>query len=207
MLEAHDLAGARGRARLFSGVGIRVETGRALAVTGANGSGTTALLRILAGLTAPVAGTVRLDGAAMMPFDPRLREAVVFGGHLPALKDELTARENLESLVALAGAEVEPTAIDDALDRVALSKRQSLPARVLPQGQRRRIPLAASSLSRGPRGLLPLARFPLRRKPLWICDEPATALDKDGLALFTTMLAEHLDRGGMAVVATAQRIG
>jgi heme exporter protein A len=191
MLEAHDLAGARGRARLFSGVGIRVETGRALAVTGANGSGKTTLLRILAGLTAPVAGTVRLDGAAMMPFDPRLREAVVFGGHLPALKDELTARENLESLVALTGAKAMPAAIDDALDRVALSKRQSLPARVLSQGQRRRVALA---------------RFALLRKPLWIYDEPATALDKDGLALFTTMLAEHLDRGGMAVIATHQPI-
>ncbi len=191
MLEAHDLAGTRGRARLFSGVGIRVEAGRALAVTGANGSGKTTLLRILAGLTAPAAGTVRLHGATMKPFDPRLREAVAFGGHLPALKDELTARENLESLVALAGTSVAPAAIDDALDRVALSKRQSLPARVLSQGQRRRIGLA---------------RFALLRKPLWIVDEPATALDKDGLSLFATMLSEHLDRGGMAVIATHQPI-
>ncbi|HEY5861647.1 MAG TPA: ATP-binding cassette domain-containing protein, partial [Casimicrobiaceae bacterium] len=58
MLEAHDLAGERGHARLFRDVAFRVEAGRALAVTGANGSGKTTLLRMLAGLTAPAAGTI-----------------------------------------------------------------------------------------------------------------------------------------------------
>jgi heme exporter protein A len=191
MLEAHDLAAERGHARLFRAVTFRVEAGRALAVTGANGSGKTTLLRILAGLTAPVAGSVRLNGAPMKPFDPRLREAVVFGGHLPALKDELTALENLESLTTLAGATVSRAQLVEALDRVALSRRQMLPARVLSQGQRRRIGLA---------------RLRVLRKPLWILDEPATALDQDGTALFDAMLAEHLDGGGAAVVATHQPI-
>ena len=100
-LEAHDLAGARGYAKLFGGLSFRVDAGRALAVTGANGSGKTTLLRILAGLSAPSSGAVRWNGDAMAPFDPRLREAVVFHGHLHALKDELTTLENLASLVAL----------------------------------------------------------------------------------------------------------
>ena len=191
MLEAHDLAGARGHARLFHGVAFRVDAGRALAVTGANGSGKTTLLRMLAGLTAPAAGSIRFNGAAMKPFDPRLREAVVFGGHLPALKDELTALENLESLSTLAGASVSRAQLVEALDRVALSRRQMLPARVLSQGQRRRIGLA---------------RLRVLRKPLWILDEPATALDHDGTALFGAMLAEHLEGGGAAVVATHQPI-
>ncbi|MET0733432.1 MAG: cytochrome c biogenesis heme-transporting ATPase CcmA [Casimicrobiaceae bacterium] len=191
MLEAHDLAGERGHARLFRDVAFRVEAGRALAVTGANGSGKTTLLRMLAGLTAPAAGTVRLNGEPMKPFDPRLREAVVFSGHLPALKDELTALENLESLTALAGTSVPREQLLEALDRVALARRHVLPARALSQGQRRRIGLA---------------RLRVLRKPLWILDEPATALDADGTALFGAMLAEHLEGGGTAVVATHQSI-
>ena len=191
MLEAHDLAGERGHARLFRDVAFRVEAGRALAVTGANGSGKTTLLRMLAGLTAPAAGTIRLNGEPMKPFDPRLREAVVFGGHLPALKDELTALENLESLTALAGTSVPREQLLEALDRVALARRHMLPARALSQGQRRRIGLA---------------RLRVLRKPLWILDEPATALDADGTALFGAMLAEHLEGGGTAVVATHQSI-
>jgi heme exporter protein A len=191
MLAAHDLAGGRGHARLFRDVAFRVEAGRALAVTGANGSGKTTLLRMLAGLTAPAAGTIRLNGEPMAPFDPRLREAVVFSGHLPALKDELTALENLESSTVLAGTSVPREHLLEALDRVALARRQTLPARALSQGQRRRIGLA---------------RLRVLRKPLWILDEPATALDADGTALFGAMLAEHLEGGGTAVVATHQSI-
>jgi heme exporter protein A len=191
MLEAHDLAGERGPVRLFRDVTFRVEAGRALTVIGANGSGKTTLLRILAGLTAPAAGVVRWHGAPMKLFDPRLREAVVFGGHLPALKDELTAIENLESLVSLAGASVARAALVEALDRVALFRRQMLPARVLSQGQRRRIGLA---------------RLIALRKPLWILDEPTTALDADGASLLSSIVAEHLDGGGVAVVATHQPI-
>ncbi|MEP6678771.1 MAG: cytochrome c biogenesis heme-transporting ATPase CcmA [Betaproteobacteria bacterium] len=191
MLEAQDLAAERGQARLFRGVAFRIEPGCALAVTGSNGSGKTTLLRILAGLSAPAAGSVRLAGIPVKPFDPRLREAIAFGGHLPALKDELTALENLESLTALAGTRVTHAVLREALDRVALARPQALPARVLSQGQRRRIGLA---------------RLRVLRKPLWILDEPATALDREGNALFDSMLAEHLDDGGAAVVATHQPI-
>jgi heme exporter protein A len=191
MLEAHQLAGERGRVRLFRDVTFRVEAGRALTVTGANGSGKTTLLRILAGLSAPAAGSVRLGGAPVAPFDARLRESIAFAGHLPALKDELTAFENLESMVALAGASASRAELAEALDRVALSRRQMLPARVLSQGQRRRIGLA---------------RLRVLKKPLWILDEPATALDADGTSLLTAMLGEHLDVGGATVVATHQPI-
>jgi len=188
-LEAHDLAGARGYAKLFGGLSFHVDAGRALAVTGANGSGKTTLLRILAGLSAPSSGAVRWNGDAMAPFDPRLREAVVFHGHLHALKDELTTLENLASLVALAGMRAAPDDLARALDDVALTRQRQLPARVLSQGQRRRVGLA---------------RLRLLQKPLWVLDEPATALDADGAALLAAMLDEHLAAGGAAVIATHQ---
>jgi heme exporter protein A len=189
MLEAQDLAAQRGHARLFSGVTLSVASGRALAVTGPNGSGKTTLLRMLAGLTAPAAGTIRLNGESLRPFDPRFRAAVAFVGHLPALKDELTASENLASLVALGGGEASRERLATALDAVALTRQRDLPARVLSQGQRRRIGLA---------------RLALAGKSLWILDEPTTALDADGSAHLARIVREHLDTGGSAVMATHQ---
>jgi heme exporter protein A len=191
VLEAANLAAVRGRTRLFTGVALRVATRDALFVTGPNGSGKTTLLRILAGLTAPAAGTIRFRGDAVSMFDSRLRDHVAFAGHLPALKDELTASENLSALVALAGTRVTHEQTVAALERVQLSRQRMLPARVLSQGQRRRIGLA---------------RLTLVNKPLWILDEPTTALDTDGIALLTSLLRRHLDTGGAAVVATHQRI-
>jgi len=191
ILEADHLAATRGRTRLFADVALRVAARQALFVTGPNGSGKTTLLRILAGLTAPAAGNVRFRGEAVAPFDARRRESVAFAGHLPALKDELSAAENLATLVALGGATASREAVSAALERVQLSRQRSLPARVLSQGQRRRIGLA---------------RLTLVDKPLWILDEPATALDGDGLELLTSLIRRHLDADGCAIVATHQRL-
>lgn len=188
-LQAQALSGARGYAQLFSGVSFRVEAGRALAVTGANGSGKTTLLRIVAGLSAAAAGKLFWNGDAMAPFDARLRAAVVFHGHLPALKDELTTSENLASLVALAGVHASDNELAQALEAVSLIRQRQLPARVLSQGQRRRVGLA---------------RLRVLKRPLWVLDEPATALDADGAALLATMLDDHLAAGGAAVIATHQ---
>jgi len=187
MLEAHDLAARRGHARLFSGLSFDVDGGQALVVTGANGAGKTTLLRTLAGLTAPEAGEIRWEGRTVAPFDSALRSALVYAGHQPAVKDELSTEENLSALVALAGESVPREALGRALDSVALARQRNLPARALSQGQRRRIGLA---------------RLMLVKRPLWILDEPTTALDAAGTQLLTRLVAEHLESGGIAVTAT-----
>jgi heme exporter protein A len=121
-----------------------------------------------------------------------VRAAITFVGHAPALKDELTTEENLGALVALAGESASAAAIRAALDAVELGSRRALHARVLSQGQRRRVGLARLSL---------LARR------LWVLDEPTTALDTAGAAMLATMIGAHLDRGGLAVAATHTPLG
>ncbi len=125
----------------------------------------------------------------MPPLSPKLRNDIVWSGHLAPLKDELSAEENLRSLVTLAGGTCDAEGVRAALDEVALLPQRTLPARVLSQGQRRRIGLA---------------RLTLLRRPLWLLDEPATALDAAGLQLLGTMVARHLHEGGSVIAATHQ---
>jgi heme exporter protein A len=188
-LEGERLAARRGHATLFAGVSFAVHGGEALVVTGPNGSGKTTLLRIVAGLTAPADGEIRWQGDAMRPFDARMRDAVAFNGHLPALKDELTPEENLAAWIALDDRSAPADAIASALDAVALARQRHLPVRVLSQGQRRRIGLA---------------RLQLVRRPLWLLDEPLTALDADGLGVLGALLDRHLDDGGLCIAASHQ---
>ena len=190
-LEGERLCAQRGHATLFAEVSFAVRDGSALVVTGRNGSGKTTLLRMLAGLTAPAAGEIRWRRSVTRPFDARLRAAVAFNGHLPALKDELTAEENLAQWVSLGDRPPPSKAIRDALAAVALERRRSLPVRLLSQGQRRRIGLA---------------RLRLSRRPLWILDEPLTALDGEGIDVLRGLLDAHLEGGGICVAASHQAL-
>jgi heme exporter protein A len=176
-LEARGLTCSRGTATLFRGLSFRVGAGECLAVRGPNGSGKTTLLRCVAGLTRADAGEVLCDGD------------LLYSGHLPGIKDDLSAEENLRGALALRGIAVSAADTAGALARAGLDKRRHLPARRLSAGQRRRIGLA---------------RLALDPAPVWILDEPLTALDDEGQRLFAVLLASHLDRGGLALLATHQ---
>jgi heme exporter protein A len=188
-IEAHRLAAQRGYARLFDGVDFSLQPGEALVVSGRNGSGKTTLLRIVAGLTTPAEGEIRWRGERVAAFDPRLHDAVAFNGHASALKDELTAEENLDAWLALDGPRASRESLAKALDSVALLNQRRLPVRVLSQGQRRRVGLA---------------RLALVRRALWVLDEPLTALDADGAVMLGALLDAHLAQGGLCVAASHQ---
>jgi heme exporter protein A len=186
-LEARELRCVRGPVTLFRDLSFAVASGEWVALRGANGSGKTTLLRCVVGLTRPEAGEVLWEGEPVARDPARFREALCYSGHLPGIKDDLTADENLAALLALRGHAADGEARRAALARVGLERRRHLPARRLSAGQRRRIGLA---------------RLVLDRAPLWALDEPLTALDDEGQQLFERLLADHIAAGGMALIAT-----
>ena len=186
-LAAERLACSRGLATLFRDVAFEVASGEWLAVRGPNGSGKTTLLRCVAGLTRADAGEVTLDGTPVARAGERFRAELLYAGHLPGIKDDLSAEENLRGSLGLRGVAIDESKLREALAEVGLDKRRKLPARRLSAGQRRRIGLA---------------RLMLDPARIWALDEPVTALDDAGQSLFGRLLSRHLERGGLALLAT-----
>jgi heme exporter protein A len=186
-LEARGLGCSRGAARLFRDISFEAGAGEWVALRGPNGSGKTTLLRCVAGLAHADAGETLWNGAAIAREREAFHAAVLYAGHLPGIKDDLSAEENLQAALALRGVPAMPAATHAALEQVGLGTRRRIPARKLSAGQRRRIGLA---------------RLALDPAPLWLLDEPLTALDDQGQALFERMLAGHLAGGGLAVIST-----
>ena len=191
VLQVRDLACRRGPALLFSKLDFEVAGGELLCVRGPNGCGKTTLLRCVTGLTRPDEGIVSWHGESSRVDPERMRAAMAYAGHLPGLKDDLSAEENLEFSLRLRGAPTTAEQRRDALAAVGLDKRRRLPARRLSAGQRRRIGLARPALDPA---------------ELWVLDEPLTALDDAGQALFVELLDRHLARAGLALVATHHRL-
>lgn len=191
-LTASNLRLERGARTVISGLSFNIASGQVLILRGANGSGKTSLLRILAGLTLPDRGTVLWNGERMKALSATWRDAVLYLGHTNALKDDFSAEENLVDALSIDAMVVTPAAQLVALEKVGLMECRHVLARRLSQGQKRRVGLARLSLA--------CTNAP--RKWLWLLDEPTNALDESGVALFNRLISEHLDRGGMACIAT-----
>lgn len=178
-LSGSDLKAVRGGRGVFDGLSFALGEGDLLAVTGPNGSGKSTLLRIVAGLLKPAAGAIAVEPA----LEAGIGAAIHYLGHLDCLKPALTVGDNLAFWARLwDGGDVAP-----ALDAVGLGYTADLPAGVLSAGQKRRVALA---------------RLLLVRRPIWLLDEPATALDTAAEATLGRLIAAHLAAGGMAMVAT-----
>jgi len=183
-LRASNIAIDRGGRRLFSNLSFELNPGEALTVVGPNGAGKTSLLRALAGLLPLAEGVLSpLDAS-----DATLGEAAHYLGHANALKDSLTPRENLEFWAAMLASESPPQMTPaTALDRLGLAHVLDFPIRALSAGQKRRVALA---------------RLLVADRPLWLLDEPTTALDEAAQRRFGDIMREHLAGGGLVVAAT-----
>jgi heme exporter protein A len=171
---------------LFEHLELRLASGDMLQISGPNGSGKTSLLRLLSGLMQPNAGEVLLNGQPLNKQRNELARNLLWLGHAAGIKGLLSAEENLTWLCALH----QPThrdAIWQALEQVGLRGFEDVPCHTLSAGQQRRVALA---------------RLYLDAPPLWILDEPFTALDKAGVAQLETHLAQHCENGGMVVLTT-----
>ncbi|WJF91953.1 cytochrome c biogenesis heme-transporting ATPase CcmA [Paraburkholderia bonniea] len=191
MLAVEQLGLGRGGRMVLRQIEFVVQPGWALQIHGPNGSGKTTLLRLLAGLLAPSTGVIRWDGADTRAAPARWRSTLSYVAHANGVSDDLTVQEHLNFAAALSGVALRGAAValTAALEGVGLERQRHMRAGQLSQGQRRRVALA---------------RLVLERKPLWLLDEPAAALDHTASAWLHEMLATHLQTGGIVVASTHQ---
>jgi heme exporter protein A len=188
MLSVIDLSCHRGERRLFSGVGFQLNAGTCLHLEGDNGVGKTSLLRQVSGLSPVTVGQIEWCGQPIADNESFRAQRIYLGHHL-ALKDDLSAIENLQIDAAIAGQAVDPDKVFSALKSLGLKGREHLPVRVLSQGQKRRAAIA---------------RLLIRQATLWILDEPVVALDVPAQAAVGRVLKAHLDEGGMVLFTSHQ---
>ena len=189
MLEVINLTCVRGTRRLFKELTFSAEAGELVELRGPNGSGKTSLLRILCGLAMPAAGEVQWNGTNIRSLGEEYFGSVAYLAHQNAVKDELTAIENLRISSAVCGSPLDKQEAQEVLKRVGLTQQQNLPARVLSAGQRRR---------------LAMTRLLTSKAKLWILDEVLTSLDDTAMNLSRGFISGHLKQDGIAIVATHQ---
>jgi heme exporter protein A len=172
---------------LFSGLSFQLGVGEVLQVEGPNGSGKTSLLRILSGLRRADSGSVKWQHKDILQARDDYYANMVYIGHLPCIKNDLTTLENIRVLLDTRSQAVAADQVELALSRVGLAGFEDVTGKALSSGQRRRVLLAFLLLADA---------------LLWILDEPLTALDVKGVDLMESMILEHRDNGGSVIFTT-----
>ena len=191
-LELRQIECVRGRRSLFKSLDLLVQPGHLLRLQGANGAGKTSLLRMICGLLAPAHGEVLWRGQRIAALREEFGKELVYLGHAAALKDDLSALENLQTASVLGGRAVTAAQASAALAEAGLRGRERAPARVLSQGQRKRVALARLVLSGD--------------APLWVLDEPFNALDTAAGAWLVGLVSAQVERGGIVVLTSHQSV-
>jgi len=171
---------------------LRLEAGSLVRVAGPNGTGKTSLLRILCGLLDPTQGDVHWNGRSIRRLREEYWQNLAYVGHLNGVKDDLTVRENLRFSLELAARPASASECEQALAAFGLAGFEDTAARFLSQGQRRRIALARLYVS--------------ETAPLWILDEPFTALDVKGVAELSALIGQHVRNGNTVALVTHQEV-
>jgi heme exporter protein A len=181
----------RGDQHVLRGLSLAVAAGNCLQITGENGAGKTTLLRVLCGLLPAESLQLSWQGQSCSPQSPEYHQQLSYLSHAAPLKADLTGWENLKFLLGLRGV-WQSTTVSAWLDRLGAKTFADRPVRSLSAGQRRRLALVGLAAS---------------QTSLWLLDEPTTNLDRAGTGVVTDLIDEHLQRGGLAVVATHVDLG
>ena len=191
LLEVKDLFCERDERVLFEGLSFCLNPGEIIQVEGPNGSGKTTLLRILSGLSQAYEGGVLFNGQPRSSIRDEFLASLLYFGHLPGVKATLTPEENLRWYCAL-HPHTRTAGIAQALVNVGLYGYEDVPCHSLSAGQNRRVSLA---------------RLYLSNAPLWILDEPFTAIDKRGVVRKEALIARHAEQGGSVILTTHHELG
>ncbi|SFH52860.1 cytochrome c biogenesis heme-transporting ATPase CcmA [Modicisalibacter xianhensis] len=186
-LEGRGLGCERDDRWLFANLDLTVGPGEMLRVEGPNGSGKTTLLKILSGQLTEHDGELRWGGQPMRRSRTTFLANLLYLGHAPGVKAALSPLENLAWYQALNGERGSESARMTALDEIGLCGFEDVPVGQLSAGQQRRVALA---------------RMLLSPRPLWVLDEPFTAIDRQGVAALETRLQAHVVRGGSVILTT-----
>lgn len=189
LLEAKNLTCIREDRLLFDSLNVEVHAGDIIQIEGPNGSGKTSLLRILAGLSSPYEGEVLFNGTHISKAHEEFHQKLLYLGHLPGVKGEMTAQENLAFNLSLHG--MNPSEAEATLSKVNLLGFEDALASHLSAGQHRKIALAKLWQSDA---------------PIWILDEPFTAIDKFGVKNLEALFIEHANNGGCIILTTHQEL-
>ncbi len=189
LLALDELTVQRGETPLCEGVTLNLAAGSICHLVGANGTGKTTLLMQLAGLLPVLSGEVVYQGAVSLPVQP------LYVSHQLGIHPNLTVAQNLTFLLNLYGISPSTVDIDDALTWVGLQGFETISSSHLSAGQTRRITLARLYL------LTPDVT------PLWLLDEPFTALDVDMVARMEDRLREFATAGGAILMTSHQAVG
>ncbi|QWE08283.1 cytochrome c biogenesis heme-transporting ATPase CcmA [Polynucleobacter ibericus] len=190
-LEARALSCVRGERQLFQDLHLVVSAGECLHVRGENGVGKTSLLRLLTGLSKAEAGEILWGSQSIAKGPSAYHRELLFLGHRDALKEDLTALENLQLYAALDDIHLPDDKALAALWRFGLRGREHLTVNCLSAGQKRRVLMA---------------RMLTRQAKLWILDEPFNALDTHAVQALQGLIAEHLEQGGLVVLTSHQEV-
>lgn len=189
MLEVSNLTAIRDERVLFEELSFSIETGEIVQIEGRNGTGKTTLLRIIAGLGDSEAGEILWNGLPTVSNRDLFHQDLLFLGHQTGVKRELNGYENLSFYQSIHQTKIDKEHIWGALAQVGLAGREDVPVAQLSAGQQRRVALA---------------RLWLSQQPLWILDEPLTAIDKQGVKVLENLFLQHAERGGIVVLTTHQ---
>jgi heme exporter protein A len=191
-LHLQNLACMRGGKTLFADLSVVLEPGQLLRITGSNGAGKSSLLRMLCGLLTPSMGSIQWGENPIHADRDFFHTQLIYLGHTPALKGDLSAEENIIAAGSLSGDVITSSMARAALANSDLGHLASRLARTFSQGQKQRVALARLQLAQD--------------KPLWLLDEPFNALDQDANEALQALIQGHLSRGGMVALSSHQQV-